>query len=159
MGGFLRLSIICKYDRLSHPIISRRSRRLQGEAFGYKTPNRSQILSPECFTPTVIYNQFSEIPINNEAAWVEELVRSNIIENWEARDRPEHLKTIRNRVLKDKESTPVLIKLYREIVDRGQILATDSPEETELILSGLVIKQDGYLQVHNRIYELVFQEF
>ncbi len=29
--------------------------------------------------------------------WIENLVRKNIIENWEAQDEPEHLRTIRDR--------------------------------------------------------------
>lgn len=36
---------------------------------------------------------------DQEAAWVEALVSSRIIENWEAQDTPEHLKTIRDRLL------------------------------------------------------------
>ncbi|MDZ8228175.1 hypothetical protein [Nostoc sp. ChiVER01] len=32
----------------------------------------------------------------------------------------------------------------------------DSPEEKELLVSGLVVKQQGVLKVHNRIYELIF---
>ncbi|MCU0544844.1 MAG: AAA family ATPase [Oscillatoriaceae cyanobacterium Prado104] len=106
----------------------------------------------------LICDSTSEIPINHEAEWLEELVRSNIIENWETRDKPEHLTTIRDRLLRDKKRSVELIKLYRKIVDRGRILAEDTPEETELLMSGIIIKQDGYLQVHNRIYELVFED-
>ena len=36
------------------------------------------------------------------------------------------------------------------------MIADDSPEEKELLLSGLVVKQQGSLQVYNRIYQLVF---
>ena len=32
----------------------------------------------------------------------------------------------------------------------------NTPEEQELRLSGLAIKQDGFLKAHNRIYELIF---
>jgi predicted ATPase/GAF domain-containing protein/tRNA A-37 threonylcarbamoyl transferase component Bud32 len=105
----------------------------------------------------LICDSTSEIPINHEAEWVEELVRSNIIENWETHDQPEHLRTIRDRLLRDKQRSVELIKLYRQISDRGQILAGDTPEESELLMSGIIIKRDGYLQVHNRIYELVFE--
>ena len=34
-----------------------------------------------------------------EAAWIEKIVRSQIIDNWKAQDNPEHLRTIRNRLL------------------------------------------------------------
>ena len=38
----------------------------------------------------------------------------------------------------------------------GGIASDDSPEQTELILSGLVIKHQGLLKVKNRIYQQVF---
>ncbi|MCC3471405.1 MAG: AAA family ATPase [Microcoleus sp. PH2017_15_JOR_U_A] len=100
----------------------------------------------------------SPIPTNNEATYVEELVRSHIIENWESQDQPEHLKTIRDRLLQDKQRAVELLKLYRKILHQRQVVAVDSPVETELLMSGLVVKREGYLQVNNRIYELVFDE-
>ena len=39
---------------------------------------------------------------------------------------------------------------------RGEIVAVGSPEQMELLLSGLVVKKQGSLRVHNRIYELIF---
>lgn len=36
------------------------------------------------------------------------------------------------------------------------VVAPDSSEQMELLLSGLVVKQQGKLRVHNRIYELIF---
>ncbi len=40
-----------------------------------------------------------EITPGKEADWIECLVRSQIINNWESQDEPEHLRTIRNRLL------------------------------------------------------------
>ena len=34
-----------------------------------------------------------------EAKKIDELVRSQILQNWETKDDPEHLKTIRDRIL------------------------------------------------------------
>ncbi|MBE9229232.1 AAA-like domain-containing protein, partial [Phormidium sp. LEGE 05292] len=106
----------------------------------------------------LICSSESPIPTNDEAAYVEELVRSHIIENWESLDQPEHLRTIRDRILNDKQRAVELLNLYRQILHQGQVLAVDSPEETELLMSGLVVKQGDYLQVNNRIYELVFDD-
>jgi hypothetical protein len=36
------------------------------------------------------------------------------------------------------------------------VIAEDSPPEKELLLSGLVIKDQGRLQVHNPIYRAIF---
>lgn len=106
----------------------------------------------------LICSSESPIPTNEEAVYVEELVRSHIIENWESLDQPEHLRTIRDWILNGKQRTVELLKLYQQILHQGQVVAVDSPEETELLMSGLVVKQGDYLQVNNRIYELVFDE-
>jgi len=37
-----------------------------------------------------------------------------------------------------------------------EVITVDSPEEKELLLSGLVVKQQGILRVQNRIYKLIF---
>lgn len=35
-------------------------------------------------------------------------------------------------------------------------MAGGTVEEKELLLSGLVVKEGGYIKVYNRIYELIF---
>ncbi len=96
------------------------------------------------------------IPTGGEAEWVENLVRSHIINNWEACDEPVHLRTIRDRLLWSSQRNSQLLKLYRQILVTGEVKAFDLPEHMELRLSGLVIKQQGKLRVSNRIYESVF---
>ncbi len=86
---------------------------------------------------------------------IENIVRTNIINNWESQDEPEHLKTISNRLIKSKRSK-ALLQLYRRILDQEEIYDTDSPEASELILTGLVIKQESGFKVSNRIYEAIF---
>lgn len=104
---------------------------------------------------------------------VEQVVKSRIIENWESQDEPEHLKTIRDRILRNQQKAGQLLGLYQQILQfspdqereslnhslekqvRG-ISADGSPEQTELRLSGLVVQQQGKLKVYNRIYEQVF---
>jgi hypothetical protein len=97
------------------------------------------------------------IGAGDEAATIEQLVRSRILENWESQDQPEHLKTIRDRLLESGEQrTGRLLGLYQQIVLQGQVSADDRPEQMELRLTGLVVKRDGQLQVYNRIYQQVF---
>ncbi|WP_427159444.1 AAA family ATPase [Aliinostoc sp. HNIBRCY26] len=98
----------------------------------------------------------SSIPAKTEKAWVENLVHSNIIADWEAQDEPEHLKTIRDRILKGDRQPTKMLDLYQQILELGQVNSVDSLDERELLLSGLVIKEQGALKVHNRIYELIF---
>jgi PAS domain S-box-containing protein len=100
----------------------------------------------------------SKIPTNQEAEWIETLVRTQVINNWESQDEPEHLRTIRDRILNSKHDPLHLLTLYQKVRHSGMVASVDSSLEKELILSGLVIKQEGYLKVHNRIYELIFNE-
>jgi len=96
------------------------------------------------------------ISLGDEAKFVEELVRSRLIENWEAADEPPHLKTIRDRLLRVGKRSRSLLDLYQEILFTGEVPANESPEQRELRLSGLVVKQQGKLSVYNRIYASVF---
>jgi hypothetical protein len=98
------------------------------------------------------------IPSGGEAEWIENLVRSHIISNWEAYDEPEHLRTIRDRLLWSSQRSCQLLLLYRQILVTGEVKANDQPEQMELRLSGLVVKQQGKLRVSNRIYESVFNQ-
>jgi signal transduction histidine kinase len=86
---------------------------------------------------------------------IEKFVRSRLIENWEAQDEPEHLKTIRDRLLASQHRSRVL-ELYLSILQGAEVSLDDSPEQLELRLSGLVVKHQGRLQVANRIYGEVF---
>lgn len=91
-----------------------------------------------------------------ESQWVEKLVRKRILENWESQDEPEHLRTIRDRLLRSEESRIDLLKIYRQILLNDGIAADDSSEQMQLRLSGLVVKQNYQLKIRNRIYECVF---
>lgn len=96
------------------------------------------------------------VPTGGERQWVEDLVRSHLIDNWEATDEPPHLKTIRDRLLRAGSRSRNLLDLYQQIVKRGEVEATDSPEQMELRLSGLVVKRGERLTVTNPIYGEVF---
>jgi PAS domain S-box-containing protein len=97
----------------------------------------------------------SPIPPNGEIIWLENLVLTNIIENWESQDEPEHLRTIRDRLLRSQQSTR-LLGLYQQILLQEEVVSANSPEERELLLSGLVVKEQGFIRVSNRIYESIF---
>ena len=101
-----------------------------------------------------------------------EIVQSQIIDNWESSDEPAHLKTIRDRLLRNQHRASRLLGLYQKILPvseppdcrggapvpalAGGISADDTSEQTELRLSGLVVKRGGKLTVSNRIYASIF---
>jgi WD40 repeat protein len=89
---------------------------------------------------------------------IKQLVQKYVIDNWESQDEPEHLRTIRDRILSNEQRTSRLLGLYQQILQQGEIAADDSSEQMELRLSGLVVKQNGKLRVYNRIYEAVFNQ-
>lgn len=100
----------------------------------------------------------NSLPINQIPDWVEKLVRSRIIESWEAMDEPPHLKTIRDRILRIGQRSRALLDLYQLILQRDELAFDESPEQIELLLSGAIVKQQGKLKVCNRIYASVFNE-
>ena len=110
---------------------------------------------------------------------ISEIVQSHIIDNWESSDEPVHLKTIRDRLLINHHHASRLLGLYQKILQpfeapqpplktgdempelpllrgAGGIWADDTPEQTALRLSGLVVKRAGKLTVYNRIYAAIF---
>ena len=51
-----------------------------------------------------------------------------------------------------------MLGLCQQISQQGEIETDDSPEQTELQLTGLVVKRDGKLRIYNRIYAEVFKQ-
>lgn len=88
--------------------------------------------------------------------WATNLIKCYVINNWESQDQPEHLQTIRNRLNYHQQRKGRLLGIYQQILQNQSVIYDDSQEQTELILSGLVIKHDGRLRVKNRIYAEVF---
>ena len=92
---------------------------------------------------------------------VEQIVKIRIVENWEAQDEPEHLKTIRDRLLNNPQRMGRLLRIYQQILeaklteDWGGLSEVDS-EYIDLQLSGIAVKQQGKLRVYNRVYEAIF---
>jgi membrane-associated HD superfamily phosphohydrolase len=106
----------------------------------------------------LVVDSNAEIDSGNEVAYVQGLVESRLIENWESQDHQEHLKTIRKRLLDDEQKAGYLLELYRQIRELGTLLANNQPEEQELQLSGLVVKRKNVLRIYNPIYAAIFNK-
>lgn len=96
------------------------------------------------------------IAAGSEEALVGQLVRSRIIDDWEAQDVSVHLKTIRDRLLANETRSGRLLGLYQRILQRGEVPADGSDEQIELRLSGLIREEQNSLRVANPIYAAVF---
>ncbi|MEH1991824.1 AAA-like domain-containing protein [Nostoc sp.] len=92
-----------------------------------------------------------------EAVFVENLVRSRVIENWESQDEPEHFRTIQDRILKrDEQKAAYLLDLYQQVWHSGGIDIDSSIEQSDLQLAGIVVKKESTLKVYNLIYQTIF---
>ncbi|MCC5661585.1 AAA-like domain-containing protein [Nostoc sp. XA010] len=114
------------------------------------------------------------LPPGTEALWVEQLVKTRIIQNWQSQDEPEHLRTIRDRLLFDEQQAGRLLGIYQQVLQAEEdqemesegegfsplplhsVPSDDSREQTQLLLSGLVERHNGYLKIKNPIYRNVF---
>ncbi|MBV8887978.1 MAG: hypothetical protein JO235_28825 [Chroococcidiopsidaceae cyanobacterium CP_BM_RX_35] len=92
-----------------------------------------------------------------------------MIHNWKTQDDPEHLRTIRDRIQRNEQRAARMLAIYQQILQSGRssafaeqrfksdrVKADDSREQIELLLSGLVVQEQGYLQVRCLIYEEIF---
>ncbi|MDV2998651.1 MAG: Tol-Pal system protein TolB [Chroococcopsis gigantea SAG 12.99] len=89
---------------------------------------------------------------------LEKIITDNIVTNWESQDEPIHLRTIRDRLLRDQLKIGKLIGIYQHIYHRGSIISDDSNEQSELRLTGLVVKRNDFLSIYNPIYKNVFNQ-
>lgn len=104
----------------------------------------------------LIAQSATPIPSHREAQRVAMLVRTQLMAGWETRDDPPHLKPMCDRILGDPPRARQRLQLYQRILQQRWVSVTDSPVNTDLLLSGLVIQQQGRLRVRNRIYAQVF---
>jgi hypothetical protein len=96
------------------------------------------------------------IPKGREVRAVDTIVKSQILSNWQTQDEPEHLRTIRDRLLGDPTHSVLMLELYRQILFKGDIPADGSSAQMLLRLSGAVVQRQNRLYVYNRIYRTLF---
>ena len=106
----------------------------------------------------LVLDNTSAIIAGAEAQSIGKIVELYIIKNWEAQDEPVHLKTIRDRLVKDKTKVNEMLRLYESILQKGRGSTDDYDLEMDLRLTGLVVKREGKLEVYNNIYKEVFNQ-
>lgn len=103
----------------------------------------------------LVLSDSSFILVGNEDRTVEKVIENQVLSNWEINDNPEHLKTIRTRILNSRLSSRML-SIYKSILEQGFSSIKNTPEEIELRLSGLVFEDRGKLKAYNKIYSSIF---
>ena len=94
--------------------------------------------------------------VQTEGGQVADLIEAHILDS-KATDEQAHLQTIRDRIVqRPEQQRREMLGIYQEILQGGQIKATDTPEQMALRLSGVVVKHSGILRGYNQIYQRVF---
>ncbi|HIK46056.1 MAG TPA: AAA-like domain-containing protein, partial [Leptolyngbyaceae cyanobacterium M65_K2018_010] len=84
----------------------------------------------------------ASLNLDSESAldWVSQLVRQRLIHHWATQDDPEHLRTIRDRLLRDPNQTGGILALYQRILaaegEPAPAVLAASPDLADLLLSG-----------------------
>ncbi|MCT7971454.1 AAA-like domain-containing protein [Laspinema olomoucense] len=94
---------------------------------------------------------------------VDTLVTEKIITDWRRQDRQSHLQEIEHWFTKVESSRKPekrqVLGIYRQILTQSSVsFRQNDPRHWDLLISGLVAKDEARLQVANKIYSLVFTE-
>lgn len=98
------------------------------------------------------------LALEDETNWINKLVEDRVISHWELTDVPEHFKTIRSRLMRGDLRQKKRLELYQKLFIDKITFVTDSPEQIDLLLSGLAVKREGVLGISNRIYASIFNQ-
>ncbi len=85
---------------------------------------------------------------------VDKLIEENILNDWEEKDNPPHLKYIRDYLVSDIE----LLRLYQKVLKQREVKFNNSQIQMSLRLSGVVLKKQSKLAVFNKIYQTIFNQ-
>jgi hypothetical protein len=98
----------------------------------------------------------NELRKGEEKPKIEQLIQKNIVENWLQNKAAAHLWKIQNSLLTPDKNVRSTLEIYQEILQQGGVFADNKTEKLALQQAELVIKNDYYLEVTNRIYQEVF---
>ena len=97
------------------------------------------------------------IPSGMEAVLVEKIVQEQVIENWQNQEIAIHFNQIQDCFSTQSESySRALLLTYSDILHPEKVLFNNSRKIKQLMELGLVIEQENYVQVSNRLYQLIF---
>jgi chemotaxis protein histidine kinase CheA len=97
----------------------------------------------------------NELREGQEKPKIEQLIQKNIVENWLQNKAAAHFQKVQNSLLTPDANVRSRLETYQDIL-QGRVLADNKPEKLALQQAELVIKNDDYLEVSNRIYQEVF---
>lgn len=96
-----------------------------------------------------------QVKEGNEVDLVNTIVQQTVLDHWETNDAGAYLRSLQDRLLAYGQRDSLLI-LYIQVLQRGAIADTYTPEQAVLLESGLVVLEGGELRIANAIYAAVF---
>ena len=107
----------------------------------------------------IIRNSDFFISEGKEAQIIGELVQAQIIDDWKNQSASQHLQNLSDRLTKNKQCFPLdLLRVYKKIWLRGELVADNSLEQAELLDIGLITQEHNKVAVANRIYRSIFNQ-
>jgi tetratricopeptide (TPR) repeat protein len=105
----------------------------------------------------LILERQDQVIEGQETGYVKRIVGS-LAKYWESeqeRDYYSHFQELRDSILKNQQVTTVLLRLH-EILLQTEVVGTESLEDTTLLNSGLIVRQENKLKIANPIYAEIF---
>ncbi|MEY3401041.1 MAG: hypothetical protein RLZZ86_656 [Cyanobacteriota bacterium] len=96
-----------------------------------------------------------EVSEGKEQATIQQFVHSQIINNYHDY---QHFDQIKTRLIANENRVGKLLEIYQYILKHGTFLGKEKEFESELRLSGLVVRRNGGLEVFNPIYQEIFNQ-
>ncbi|GLS82435.1 AAA-like domain-containing protein [Paraferrimonas haliotis] len=105
-------------------------------------------------------NRHDQPPLSVEQCceWVDELIEQEVLADWEGQDNPEHLRTIRDRLLLDEQHTLQSLSIYQKVLEAGDkgLPLEQVSGHSRLYLTGLIEVIRGRIYSRNRLYTQVY---
>ncbi|WP_157443099.1 AAA-like domain-containing protein [Colwellia piezophila] len=94
----------------------------------------------------------------NEQDWLAELLAEKIIDDWVRKDNPEHLRTIRDRLLLDDNQATFNLDIYQQLLSSADesLMVDENIDYSRLLLTGLINIEQGKITVRAKVYRQVF---
>ncbi len=88
-------------------------------------------------------------------AWLDKLIHDEIIDNWQNKDRPEHLRTIRDRMVKDDANSMFNLEAYGRLLSTG-VIHIEKEDYSRFGLTGIVNIHNGVISIRAKLYKEIF---
>jgi hypothetical protein len=99
----------------------------------------------------LLIQQQNSLSVGREREFVKNTIETYIVDNWQQKSASEHLAEL-SALLTTNQAT---LEIYKNILE-SRVSKDDNPEKLALLEAGLVINNNGFLEISNNIYKQVF---